>query len=561
MKPTIWFNDHIENINSSVSPISSFIKSDIQSNYKNVLSSQCSSQFASNLNLPEFQSSDDDFICCYKYEIVFNSHQRHQLKSFFLSSKMIYDFCVDVWKLYKNITTSWELLKDVIFFHLYRNNNNETREQSLQKVIDTLMKKQEEFNIENSQNQNLINNLKLEANKKYKIEMDEYKKLINENKKLTVKKKIQKPKKIKIKIEKIKKPKKPKGVTVKKPAPDNTLKMEIKSFCINLSNARNKAFEQRDINNYDMKYKNVEKTQTIYIPKESISKKGIFPNKLGELSCKNYNKIIKKHKITKDCKLQYDKILKKYYIYIPLIKNLKDIKNRKKIVALDPGEKTFMTYFSNEEYGKLGDNMRIKILNIQKNIKQYQSALSKNKNKNNTKIKNKKHLKRKIKKNYEKIKGYVNEIHKKSAKYLCENYENIIIPKFETKPMISNKKYKDELEKIKAMPLKENAKDALKRIQKKKNLSDKVKFVLSSQSHYKFKKYLEATAKRYRTKVYEVDEHYTSQTCTECGKISNDYKNRIKICVCGAKIDRDINGSRNIFLKSIEEICGDSQTL
>jgi putative transposase len=73
------------------------------------------------------------------------------------------------------------------------------------------------------------------------------------------------------------------------------------------------------------------------------------------------------------------------------------------------------------------------------------------------------------------------------------------------------------------------------------------------QSHYKFKEYLKATAKRYRTVIYDVDESYTSQCCTICGILSKDYDNkRLKTCTCCKyKIDRDVNGSRNIYIKSI----------
>jgi putative transposase len=79
--------------------------------------------------------------------------------------------------------------------------------------------------------------------------------------------------------------------------------------------------------------------------------------------------------------------------------------------------------------------------------------------------------------------------------------------------------------------------------------------VLTSQSHYTFKKYLKAKAKEYGTKVYEVNEHFTSQACTSCGKLGKKYDNkRKKQCECGYKIDRDLNGSRNILIKSLKEI-------
>ncbi len=123
----------------------------------------------------------------------------------------------------------------------------------------------------------------------------------------------------------------------------------------------------------------------------------------------------------------------------------------------------------------------------------------------------------------------MNEIHKKTAKYLCENYKNILLPEFKTQPMISNNKDENEAE-----------------------LNNKVKYVLSSQSHYKFKEYLKNLAKRYRTIVYDVDEKYTSKCCTYCGTLSDNYNYRTKTCgKCKLEIDRDINGSRSIYLKNI----------
>ena len=53
----------------------------------------------------------------------------------------------------------------------------------------------------------------------------------------------------------------------------------------------------------------------------------------------------------------------------------------------------------------------------------------------------------------------------------------------------------------------------------------------------------------------EVTEEYTSKTCTKCGKISDKCRNRLKECEnCGYKINRDINGARNILIKNIKQI-------
>ena len=89
----------------------------------------------------------------------------------------------------------------------------------------------------------------------------------------------------------------------------------------------------------------------------------------------------------------------------------------------------------------------------------------------------------------------------------------------------------------------------------KKRLKGNVKIVLQNLSHYKFRKTLLDKGVEYGCKVDVVTEEYTSKTCGNCGEISDYYVNREKRCThCKTKIDRDINGSRNIFIKNIEKI-------
>lgn len=86
-------------------------------------------------------------------------------------------------------------------------------------------------------------------------------------------------------------------------------------------------------------------------------------------------------------------------------------------------------------------------------------------------------------------------------------------------------------------------------------INRRVKFVLNSLSHYKFRQHLSQKCDEYGCKLHVVTEEYTSKTCTNCGEQSSKYSStRIKECVCGHKMDRDINGARNIFIKNIEKV-------
>ena len=547
-----WFNEGIEKIQKIIPFPEKYRVKNIEDNFKNILSDVKYKKTIKlfNLNKPD-QNEIDELNRTYKYKINFTKEQHIILQSYFKECNYIYNLCVDIYKLYPEMTDNWMILKDAIFDVVYREENNKDHFVNL--IVNRLKTNKNEYDVENEKNKKIIDELKQIEKEKFKLSMVEYKKKVLENKNSSIKLTIIKPRMDKIKIDKIKNPRKLNRKTIIKPAPDETLKSEIKYFCSNLKSSRTNLFNG-NIKEFSIEYKDIKDKQTISISDRSINRNGIFKNSLKKIECYNFNKIMLKYNINKECKLMYDKRLNSYYLYVVINKEYKNIKNRKEIVALDPGEKIFLSYYSNNEIGNIGSNMRVFILKQQRKIKKLQSILNKYNYKNNKSIKNKKTLKQKILKLYNKIKGYVNEIHKKSALYLCKNYENIILPTFETKNMISKNKIKKETERIKKLNKEEGRKE-IKKLSKLIKLNKNVKFVLSMQSHYRFKEYLKAKAKEYKTNVYDTDESYTSMTCTKCGDQSQEYdKQRIKQCKCGYKIDRDCNGSRNILLKCLKSL-------
>ena len=73
--------------------------------------------------------------------------------------------------------------------------------------------------------------------------------------------------------------------------------------------------------------------------------------------------------------------------------------------------------------------------------------------------------------------------------------------------------------------------------------------------HYQFKMRLTEKVKHVsNTRLYIVDESYTSKTCTNCGVIKADLgSSKIYQCdKCSLIIDRDVNGARNILIKNVK---------
>jgi putative transposase len=370
-------------------------------------------------------------------------------------------------------------------------------------------------------------------------------------------------------------------------APYDILSDEVRIFFSNLKSCQTN-LKNNNITHFELKSKDVSKSHSIFLPKTSIKKDGFYISHLKNM--KGMENIKLNLSDIGDSRLIYDKVNKQYYLSIPYYKKIIKSDNKIRVVSIDPGEKIFVSFFSEINYGHIGKNIRNKILPIEKKIRRYQRILSNKKNdykeikgkrireyklykikkkydkkgkkipnsklRNNSILINKSHIKVKIRKCYKKIKNIVKELHNKTALYLVKNYDRILLPKFETQNMVRNKKYnKEYFDKLTKEKGNEVSKKEIKEVYKRRKLNGRVKFVLNNLSHYKFKMHLLNKCKEYGSELIEVSEEYTSKTCTVCGIQSCNYSNeRIKNCKCGSKIDRDINGARNILIKNIKKV-------
>ena len=127
-----------------------------------------------------------------------------------------------------------------------------------------------------------------------------------------------------------------------------------------------------------------------------------------------------------------------------------------------------------------------------------------------------------------KIENLVDECHKKTTKWLCQNYNTIIIPKLNFHGI--------------------------------KKMSKKNKNKLIVWKHCSFVDRLVDKSREYNCNVVQVTEEYTSKTCGCCGFIKrNLYGSKTFKCdKCKNVIDRDINGARNILLKYYTETASKS---
>ena len=236
---------------------------------------------------------------------------------------------------------------------------------------------------------------------------------------------------------------------------------------------------------------------------------------------KNKKKVLFKKFVPCDFSIKYESP-GYYYLCVPSYRDQKNEKAPYELASLDPGIRTFQTFYSPEGIvGKIGDNTVEKLAIIGERIDKLISNL--------TKV-DKESLKAKIKRRCSilrtKIKNIVKDLHWKTASYLCKNFENIIIPTFKVKEMTQIGKRK---------------------------INNKTVRKMLALSHYEFKEKLKSTAKYYGRKVYKCSEAYTSKTCGNCGEIDDDLgaKKKYKCRNCKIELDRDINGARNILLRQL----------
>jgi putative transposase len=224
-------------------------------------------------------------------------------------------------------------------------------------------------------------------------------------------------------------------------------------------------------------------------------------------------------KFVKDGLDRYARLKKEngeWYLCISYNTKAKEMEKNTKTCALDPGIRKFMTIYSEDQiFSIVPDKQRIKRLyNILDKFKQLRAK----------KLISQRSYNRKKAKTQDKLSNLVDEMHHKTINFLTKNYNSILLPSFETQEMVSNKCLKKE-----------------------------VKRLMNSFAFYKFRQRLEHKCKLIKNcDVTIVNEAYTSKTCGFCGSLNKSKKEIIKCKKCEKSYDRDINGSRNIYIKYVK---------
>lgn len=302
-----------------------------------------------------------------------------------------------------------------------------------------------------------------------------------------------------------------------KSVPYQIKKIAVKDYKSALS--INKRIAKRLGKPFEMKFKSKKNPkQSCYIPKSAISSSGIYYTIAGKLKMKE-RQWFEKADIS-DCRLTLE--FGKWFIVIPKEVNTTHINNQEGVVAIDPGVRTFATYFSTEGYfGKLGKGAFERILRLNFKIDKLISKRSKETDKHK-----KSNLKRSIFKLRFKIRNLIDELHWKVINFLTSRFKVIIFPPFNVSDMIKKSKRK---------------------------LNKRVVRSMNSFRFYEFKERLKFKCKENGITFIESSEAFTSRTNSFTGELIDNLGSKEKFEFDNIFVDRDINGARNILIRAMRD--------
>ncbi len=204
-----------------------------------------------------------------------------------------------------------------------------------------------------------------------------------------------------------------------------------------------------------------------------------------------------------------------------------DILPELRVAALDPGVCTFQMVYDASTGCTIevapGDMSRVFRLCHAIDVLVSKTAKEKNK-------KRRYNLRRAARCLRERVCNLVDEVHKQLVKYLASEFDLVLLPNFQVSGLVRK----------------------ADRLLRSKSVRQ-----MTTWAHYRFCQRLLFKARQLgRCRVALVDEAYTLKTCSSCGLLDRDLgAAKTYVCHqsrgdCGAEMDRDVNGAKNVFLNN-----------
>lgn len=218
-----------------------------------------------------------------------------------------------------------------------------------------------------------------------------------------------------------------------------------------------------------------------------------------------------------DCKLKYE--LGQWHLLVPYTKEvcLSENTETRGVCGIDPGVRTPLTLYDGDRIVSFGyDRSVYHRLQCKLSVLQSLRETKRISNRSYRRSRNR------VRRRWVHMRD---DMHYKCAAYLVDHYAAIGLPTFGTSRMVSRNGI----------------------------LHRKTKREMLDWGHFKFKMRVLSKA-RNRASVLDIDESYTTQSCTSCGTLKHVGGSKVYSCDgCGLRIDRDHGSARSIFMCTMHQ--------
>ena len=301
-----------------------------------------------------------------------------------------------------------------------------------------------------------------------------------------------------------------------KAAPYQVKSIAVRDACLAVSalKRRNLGLKRGQPGFAEVSFRSRRYDQNCFIPAPAVKPHGVYPTILGKV--RMAEAIPKDHK---DSRLVLSH--GRYHLAVPVEAQRRVSETQGRVVALDPGIRSFLTWFSEDDAGHIGRGDFGRIQRLCAHLDNLLSRASK------ADHQRKRNMHRAADRMRLRIRSLVDELHHKAARFLVDNYDVILIPSFQSSDMVVR---------------------GARRLRRKSVRS------LLTFAHYRFRSFLQWKAEQMGKTVLVVNEAYTSKTCSWNGEIIDNLAGRKVVQGSdGIRLDRDINGARGIFLRALRD--------
>ena len=258
--------------------------------------------------------------------------------------------------------------------------------------------------------------------------------------------------------------------------------------------------------------------QTFTVQANCVSDAGIYRTKLGDILMAERLPAVVNRNI---CRLTFR--YGQYHLAVPYDEERPPQReNQARVVALDPGVRSFLTWYCTDSVGKIGEGA---FFRIQRLCGRLDNLLSRAARSPSRKRRN---MRRAAGRMRVTIENLIVELHRKAARFLVKNFDIILLPTFETSEMVERGR---------------------------RRIRSRTVRNLLSLAHYRFGQFLRHKAAEVGVPVLSVNEAYTTKTVSWTGEVLENVGGAsVVVGRDGERMDRDHNGARGIYLPALGDI-------